>query len=71
VGDVRNLLTVTQNTAYTYNLLNATLYGMHLAVTAIDRYGNESEPLFIDGLSVKSESTHPWAKEMKKRSMIY
>ena len=31
VNDARNLLTVTTETTYTYNLLNATLYGMHLA----------------------------------------
>ena len=42
-----NLITVTQNCHYTYNLLSSTLYGLHLAITAIDRYGNESEPLQI------------------------
>ena len=42
-----NLITVTQDCHYTYNLLSSTLYGLHLAITAIDRYGNESEPLQI------------------------
>ncbi len=45
--DVNNLLTVTWDTDYTYNLLTSTLYGLHLAVTAIDRYGNESLPLEV------------------------
>ena len=71
INDARNLVAVTRDTTYTYNLLNSTLYGMHLAVTAIDRYGNESVPLPVNGLFVREKSTHPWAEEMKKRSMIY
>ena len=42
-----NLVCVTWQTEYTYNLLTSTLYGLHLAVTAIDRYGNESQPMQI------------------------
>ena len=38
-----NLVTVTWQPEYTYSLLSSTLYGLHLAVTAIDRYWNESE----------------------------
>lgn len=39
-----NIVTVTEQTEYTYNLLSRTLYGLHMAVTAIDRFGNESQP---------------------------
>ncbi|MBQ4003397.1 MAG: family 10 glycosylhydrolase, partial [Bacteroidaceae bacterium] len=42
-----NLVCVTWQTEYTYNLLTSTLYGLHLAITAIDRYGNESQPMQI------------------------
>lgn len=39
-----NIITVTANTEYTYSLLSRTLYGLHMAVTTLDRYGNESKP---------------------------
>ncbi len=41
--DPANLVTLTWQPEYTYNLLSSTLYGLHLAVTAIDRFWNESE----------------------------
>ena len=34
--------------SYTYNRLNLLLSRLHLAVTAIDRWGNESEPTQYD-----------------------
>jgi len=39
-----NIVTVTSQCEYSYNLLSSTLMGLHFAVTALDRYGNESEP---------------------------
>lgn len=47
IDNAANLLAVTWDTDYTYNLLTSSLYGLHLAITAVDRYGNESEPLVI------------------------
>lgn len=44
VYDARNLVCVTSSNSYTFNLLTSTLYGYHLALTAIDRCGNESRP---------------------------
>ncbi len=41
----KHLIKVTSESEYTYSLLSRTLYGYHLVVTALDRYGNESEPL--------------------------
>lgn len=69
--DARNLIAVLPHPTYTYNLLNSTLYGMHLAVTAIDRYGNESLPLAIDGLTMKGDIAHPWGSNEKRKSLIY
>lgn len=43
----KNLVTVTWNTSYEYNLLSLRLYNLHLVLTAVDRYGNESEPVAI------------------------
>ena len=42
-ADPANIVTVTPQCEYHYNLLVTTLLGMHFAVTALDRYGNESE----------------------------
>ena len=39
-----NIVTVMSQCEYAYNLLSSTLMGLHFAVTALDRYGNESEP---------------------------
>ena len=39
-----NIVTVTSQCEYAYNLLSSTLMGLHFAVTALDRFGNESEP---------------------------
>lgn len=39
-----NIVMVTASTEYTYSLLSRTLYGLHMAVTTLDRYGNESTP---------------------------
>jgi hypothetical protein len=34
-----------------YNELMARLFGKHLAVTVMDEYGNESEPMSIEELT--------------------
>ena len=47
-NEPENLLAVTWQPSYTYNLLTGTLYGLHLAVTAVDRYGNESLPMEVE-----------------------
>ena len=39
----RNIVDITWNTSYTYNLLSSTLHNLNLVLTAVDRYGNESE----------------------------
>ena len=41
----RNIVKVTYNNSYTYSLLGAYYHNYHLAITAIDRYGNESTAL--------------------------
>ena len=41
----KNIVKVTYETSYTYSLLGAYYHDYHLAVTALDRYGNESVPL--------------------------
>ena len=43
--DPRNIVRVTCDNSFTYSLLAAYYHGYHLAVTALDRYGNESLPL--------------------------
>ncbi len=70
-NDARNLVAITPNTFYTYNLVNSTLSGMHLAITAIDRYGNESQPLPVNGLSMNGDISHPWGSNTKRKSLIY
>ena len=40
-----NIVKVTYETQFTYSLLGAYYHNYHLAVTALDRYGNESPPL--------------------------
>lgn len=40
-----NIVCVTNQNSYTYSLLGAYYRGYHLAITAINRYGNESLPL--------------------------
>lgn len=42
-SDPANIVMVTPNCEYTYNLLSSTLLDLHFKVTALDRYGNESE----------------------------
>lgn len=42
-ADPANIISVTPTCEFHYNLLTSTLLGLHFAVTAIDRYGNESE----------------------------
>lgn len=39
------IVKVTHDTSYTYSLLATYYRGYHLAITALDRYGNESQPL--------------------------
>ena len=41
----KNIVKMTYDTSYTYSLLGAYYHDYHLAVTALDRYGNESVPL--------------------------
>lgn len=41
----RNIVKVTHENSYTYSLLGAYYHNYHIAVTAVDRYGNESLPL--------------------------
>ena len=41
--DPANIVTVTPDCEYHYNLLSSTLLGLHFTVTALDRYGNESK----------------------------
>ena len=41
--DPANIVTVTPECEYHYNLLSSTLLGLHFKVTALDRYGNESK----------------------------
>ncbi|MBO7067134.1 MAG: family 10 glycosylhydrolase [Bacteroidaceae bacterium] len=38
-----NIVTVTPVCEYSYNLLTSTLLGLHFTVTALDRFGNESQ----------------------------
>lgn len=52
VTDPANIVTVTWQNEYDFNLLAATLYGYHFAVTALDRYGLESKP--CDQISVQN-----------------
>ena len=40
-----NIVRMTYDTSYVYNLLGAYYHGYHLAITALDRFGNESQPL--------------------------
>ena len=40
-----NIVRMTYETSYIYNLLGAYYHDYHLAITALDRFGNESEPL--------------------------
>lgn len=44
-GNPANIVKVTYETQFTYSLLGAYYHDYHLAVTALDRYGNESLPL--------------------------
>ena len=48
ISNPANLITIVSEPEYTYNLLTATLWNLHLAVTTLDRYGNESLPHVID-----------------------
>lgn len=48
ISDARNLVCITQDCSYTYNLLTSAICQLHLAITAIDRCGNESEPVQVD-----------------------
>ena len=44
-GEAKNIVKVTSDTDYTYSMLGAYYHNYHLAITALDRYGNESLPL--------------------------
>ena len=44
-NEARNIVKVTYDTDYTYSMLGAYYHNYHLAITALDRYGNESLPL--------------------------
>ena len=41
----KNIVKMTYDTSYTYSLLGAYYHDYHLAITALDRFGNESLPL--------------------------
>ena len=41
----QNIVKVTPETSFVYSLLGAYYHNYHLAITALDRYGNESQPL--------------------------
>lgn len=45
VSNPQNIVKVTYEPNYTYSLLGAYYHNYHIAVTALDRYGNESLPL--------------------------
>ena len=45
VANPQNIVRVTYDNSFTYSLLAAYYHDYHLAVTALDRYGNESLPL--------------------------
>ena len=45
ISNPANIVKVTYDNNYTYSLLGAYYHDYHLAVTALDRYGNESQPL--------------------------
>ncbi len=57
IGEPRNIIKVTSDTTFTYNQLTHKLYGYHLAITALDRYGNESAPLLLDSIAPKTTNT--------------
>ena len=42
-SDPANIITVTSQCEYSYNLLSSTLLGLHFTVKSLNRYGNESE----------------------------
>ena len=41
----KNIVKMTYETSFTYSLLGAYYHNYHLAITALDRFGNESLPL--------------------------
>ena len=45
INNPANIVMVTPDTSYTYSLLGTYYRNLHLAITALDRYGNESLPL--------------------------
>ena len=47
-SDPKNIVKVTSETSYTYNLLGVYYHDYHIAITALDRYGNESSSLEIN-----------------------
>lgn len=60
VSDPQNLVaTSLLQPSYTYNRLMVRLYGMHIAVTAMDRCGNESQVAVFSPSGQPSEQLHP------------
>lgn len=60
VTDSRNLVAVNlMQPSYAYNRLMAHLYGMHFAITAMDRCGNESLPATFSPFGVRDEVRYP------------
>jgi len=55
-SDPKNLVCVTPDTSYSYNLLAATLLELHFCVTAIDRCGNESAPTAFSHIARQTSS---------------
>lgn len=47
ISNPANIVKVTYDNSFTYSLLGAYYHDYHIAVTALDRYGNESQPLLF------------------------
>lgn len=47
-SDPSNIVAIVDQPQYTFNLLSATLWNLHLAVTTLDRFGLESQPAEIE-----------------------
>ncbi len=57
--------------SYTYNRLTAHLYGMHFAVTAMDRAGNESIAAQLTGSTPSGKSSHKRLRIGAKGQLIF
>ncbi len=48
IENPQNIMCILRAPEYTYNQLTAYLYNLKIAITALDRFGNESEPLILE-----------------------